>query len=150
MRSWSTLVQVIACCLVAQVYDLNQWWLVVNWKPINTIHLHCKWKYYGITRYYVWNDFCNINVLPKLPMASIQMPIRRRFGQVTHMIPMCWPYCQDIISAPITLTTQDKWIHGFQLEGVQPLVPSRFWEIIENANIFLMFPEKHLLQQGLS
>ena len=38
--SWSTLVQIRACCLMAQSHHLNQCWLSVNWIPWNTF----KWK----------------------------------------------------------------------------------------------------------
>ena len=47
------------------------------------------------------------------------------------------------------LIMQHKQAPTFCEEGFQPPTPSQSWEIVKNANIFLMIPKMNLASQGL-
>ena len=130
-RSWSTLVQVMACCLTAPSHYLNQCWLIVKYGPVTFIYGQLHQKYPSHQSWKSASIFLNKISFKSLRgqwvkfVPTLMSDVMVGFNQLTH-----WGRVTHICVSKLTIISSDNG-----------LSPGRRQAIIwTNARISLIGP----------
>ena len=97
-RTWSTLVKVMACCLITPSHYLTHWWLIVKWTPGNNIH----WNYNQHLNFYwrkcIWKSHLQ-NAIQSKQLYHIMVTCRTEWlkPRVHVWRSSCWASCMGLL-----------------------------------------------------